>query len=174
VAVTNQNVAEITLKGFDLQGSYSRDLFGGDLQVNYVGTYTTESTTLPFAGGEPIECEGQFGLDCGEPLPDYKHRMTFNWSKDKLTTQLLWRYVGEVDDDDADTTYFAETIDGTHYFDGVVSYSLTDNYRVSFGVDNLFDEKPPILGDNQEQANTYPATYDVFGRTYFLRASANF
>jgi len=174
VAVTNQNVAEVTLKGFDLQGSYSRDLFGGDLQVNYVGTYTTESTTLPFAGGEPIECEGQFGLDCGEPLPEYKHRMTFNWSKDKLTTQLLWRYVGEVKDDDVDTTYFIETIDGTHYFDGVVSYSLTDNYRVSFGVDNLFDEKPPILGDNQEQANTYPATYDVFGRTYFLRASANF
>ena len=174
VAVTNQNVAEITLKGFDLQGSYSRDLFGGDLQVNYVGTYTTESTTLPFAGGEPIECEGQFGLDCGEPLPDYKHRMTFNWSKDKLTTQLLWRYVGEVDDDDAGTTYFIETIDGTHYFDGVVSYGITDNYRVSLGVDNLLDEKPPILGDNQQQANTYPATYDVFGRTYFLRASANF
>ena len=174
VAVTNQNVAEVTLKGFDLQGSYSRDLFGGDLQVNYVGTYTTESTTLPFAGGEPIECEGQFGLDCGEPLPDYKHRMTFNWSKDKITTQLLWRYVGEVKDDDVDTTYFIETIDGTHYFDGVVSYSVNDNYRVSLGVDNLFDEKPPILGDNQEQANTYPATYDVFGRTYFLRASANF
>ena len=100
--------------------------------------------------------------------------MTFNWSKDKLTTQLLWRYVGEVKDDDVDTTYFIETIDGTHYFDGVVSYSVNDNYRVSFGVDNLFDEKPPILGDNQEQANTYPATYDVFGRTYFLRASANF
>ncbi|MGA1217257.1 MAG: TonB-dependent receptor domain-containing protein [Pseudomonadales bacterium] len=174
VQATSQNIAEITLKGFDLQGSYSRDLFGGDLQVSYVGTYTTESTTVPFAGGDPIECEGQFGLDCGEPLPEYKHRMTFNWSKDKITTQLLWRYVGEVKDDDVDTTYFIETIDGTHYFDGVVSYSVNDNYRVSLGVDNLFDEKPPILGDNQEQANTYPATYDVFGRTYFLRASANF
>lgn len=174
VAATSQNIAEITLKGFDLQGSYSRDLFGGDLQVNYVGTYTTESTFVPFAGGDPIECEGQFGLDCGEPLPEYKHRMTFNWSKDKITTQLLWRYVGEVKDDDVDTTYFIETIDGTHYFDGVVSYSVNDNYRVSLGVDNLFDEKPPIIGDNQEQANTYPATYDVFGRTYFLRASANF
>ena len=174
VQATSQNIAEVTLKGFDLQGSYSRDLFGGDLQVSYVGTYTTESTTVPFAGGDPIECEGQFGLDCGEPLPEYKHRMTFNWSKDKITTQLLWRYVGEVKDDDVDTTYFIETIDGTHYFDGVVSYSVNDNYRVSLGVDNLFDEKPPILGDNQEQANTYPATYDVFGRTYFLRASANF
>jgi outer membrane receptor protein involved in Fe transport len=174
VQATSQNIAEITLKGFDLQGSYSRDLFGGDMQVNYVGTYTTESTFVPFAGGDPIECEGQFGLDCGEPLPEYKHRMTFNWSKDKITTQLLWRYVGEVKDDDVDTTYFIETIDGTHYFDGVVSYSVNDNYRVSLGVDNLFDEKPPIIGDNQEQANTYPATYDVFGRTYFLRARANF
>ena len=174
VEATSQNIAEVTLKGFDLQASYSRDLFGGDMQVNYVGTYTTESTTVPFAGGDPIECEGQFGLDCGEPLPEYKHRMTFNWSKDKITSQLLWRYVGEVKDDDVDTTYFIETIDGTHYFDGVVSYAVTDNYRVSLGVDNLFDEKPPILGDNQEQANTYPATYDVFGRTYFLRASANF
>ena len=174
VQATSQNIAEVTLKGFDLQASYSRDLFGGDMQVNYVGTYTTESTTVPFAGGDPIECEGQFGLDCGEPLPEYKHRMTFNWSKDKITSQLLWRYVGEVKDDDVDTTYFIETIDGTHYFDGVVSYAVTDNYRVSLGVDNLFDEKPPILGDNQEQANTYPATYDVFGRTYFLRASANF
>ena len=174
VEATSQNIAEVTLKGFDLQASYSRDLFGGDMQVNYVGTYTTESTTVPFAGGDPIECEGQFGLDCGEPLPEYKHRMTFNWSKDKITSQLLWRYVGEVKDDDVGTTYFIETIDGTHYFDGVVSYAVTDNYRVSLGVDNLFDEKPPILGDNQEQANTYPATYDVFGRTYFLRASANF
>jgi outer membrane receptor protein involved in Fe transport len=174
VSATSQNIAEITLKGFDLQGSYSRDLFGGDMQVNYVGTYTTESTFVPFAGGDPIKCEGNFGLDCGEPLPEYKHRMTFNWSKDKLTAQLLWRYVGEVNDDDDGTTYFAETIDGTHYFDGVASYAINDNYRVSFGVDNLLDEKPPIIGDNQEQANTYPATYDVFGRTYFLRASANF
>ncbi len=31
-----------------------------------------------------------------------------------------------------------------------------------------------VMGDNQEQANTYPATYDVFGRTYFLRMSADF
>ena len=39
------------------------------------------------------------------------------------------------------------------------------------GIDNLMDTDPPILGDNQEQANTYPATYDVFGRTYFVRFS---
>ena len=40
---------------------------------------------------------------------------------------------------------------------------------MTVGIDNLLDEEPQVIGDNQEQANTYPATYDVFGRTYFLR-----
>ena len=174
VEATSQNIAQTTLKGFDFIAAYNTEIFGGDLAVNYVATYTTESESVPFAGADPIVCEGNFGLDCGEPLPEYKHRMTVGWSQEKLTTQLSWRYVGEVNDDDDDTVYFTETISGTNYFDLVAAYSFTDNYRVSVGVDNLFDENPPILGDNQEQANTYPATYDVFGRTYFVRASASF
>ena len=174
VEATSQNIAQRTLKGFDLIAAYNTEIFGGDLAVNYVATYTTESESVPFPGADPIVCEGNFGLDCGEPLPEYKHRMTVGWSQEKLTTQLSWRYIGEVDDDDDETVYFTETISGTNYFDLVAAYSFTDNYRVSVGVDNLFDENPPILGDNQEQANTYPATYDVFGRTYFVRASASF
>jgi len=45
---------------------------------------------------------------------------------------------------------------------------------VTFGVDNLLDTDPPILGDNQEQANTWPATYDVFGRTFYFKGTAQF
>ena len=67
-----------------------------------------------------------------------------------------------------------ETIDAENYFDIVGSYQITDSYSVSVGIDNMFDTSPPILGDNQEQANTWPATYDVFGRTWFVRASAQF
>ena len=65
-------------------------------------------------------------------------------------------------------------IDGTNYFDFAGTYRFNDNYSLTLGIDNLLDEDPPILGDNQEQANTYPATYDVFGRTYFLRGSVDF
>ena len=45
---------------------------------------------------------------------------------------------------------------------------------MNVGVDNLLDTDPPILGDNQEQANTYPATYDVFGRTWYVKGSVTF
>ncbi len=169
-----QNVAEETLNGFDILASYDMDLWGGDFRINYVGTFTAESDTIPFAGADTIECAGNFGLLCGEPIPEYKHRMTFRWTADNITAQLLWRQVGEVNDDDPDTDYAVEKIDSQAYFDASGTYRFSDSYAVTFGIDNLLDETPPILGDNQEQANTWPATYDVFGRTFFLRATAEF
>jgi len=42
------------------------------------------------------------------------------------------------------------------------------------GIDNLLDKNPPLMGDNSEQANTYPSTYDVFGRRYFIGVKATF
>ena len=174
VAVQVQNVAEITLKGFDLIASYDMDLWGGNAGIRYLGTVTTESDFVAFAGDTPIECAGRFGADCGEPTPEYKHRATFQYTRDDFTAQLIWRYIGEVDDDDDGQTFFVETIDAESYFDASGSYRFNDNYSLSFGIDNLLDTEPPILGDNQEQANTYPATYDVFGRTFFVRASAQF
>jgi len=173
ISLTQQNVAVQTLKGFDLLATWDTEAWGGDLRLNYVGTYTTESDFLAFQGADVIECAGAFGLDCGEPLPDYKHRMTANWTMDDYTVQLSWRFVGSADDD-AVETFFVEELDPESYFDLSGVYRFTDNYSVTFGVDNLLDTDPPILGDNQEQANTWPATYDVFGRTFYFKGTAQF
>ena len=174
VSVTTQNVAGITLKGYDLIADYTTDLFGGSLNVHYVGTYTTEADLEPFEGATLIVCAGNFGNDCGEPQAKYKHRMTANWINDKWEAQVSWRMIGEVDDDDDGFRYFVETIDDTHYFDVVGAYRINEHIKVTLGIDNVLDEDPPILGDNQEQANTWPATYDVFGRTYFARLLITF
>jgi iron complex outermembrane receptor protein len=169
-----QNVAEITLSGIDVLASYDMDLWGGDFRINYVGTFTQESDFIAFAGDTPIECAGNYGNTCGEPTPEYKHRMTFRWTNDNISAQLLWRQIGKVNDGEPDIDYTVEKIDATAYFDASGTYRFNDNYSITVGIDNLLDESPPILGDNQEQANTWPATYDVFGRTFFLRASAEF
>jgi outer membrane receptor protein involved in Fe transport len=175
VNLATANVASQTLKGFDLLSSYDFDLFGGDARINYVGTFTQESLFTAFPGDEnPVECAGNFGALCGEPLPEYGHRATFRWTGDKITGQFLWRYVGEVKDDDPDQDYTVEKIGGYSTFDLSGTYRFNDNYWVTVGIDNVADKRPPILGGNDEQANTYPATYDVFGRTFFLRATADF
>jgi len=175
VESSSQNVASITLKGYDLIASYGLEVYGNDLDISYLGTYTTESDFLPFDGSpDLIECAGNFGQNCGEPVPEYKHRMTFTYGTDNYSAQLLWRYVGEVNDDDPETDFAVDKIDGTNYFDLSGTYYITDNYRITAGIDNLLDEEPPVIGDNDQQANTYPSTYDVFGRTYFVSVRATF
>jgi outer membrane receptor protein involved in Fe transport len=175
VSLTSANVAEQTLKGFDVLASYDFDFLDGDMRINYVATVTTESNFTAFPGADTDDCAGAFGQSiCGEPLPEYKHRATATWSNDNITGMLSWRYVGEVTDDDPTFLNYAEKVDGFNYFDVSGTYRFTDNFALTIGIDNLLDETPPLMGDNQEQSNTYPATYDVFGSTYFVRASAEF
>ncbi len=176
VSVTSQNVASLKLNGFDITADYMYD-FGeyGLFGIDYVGTITDENTLLPFEGGTPLTCAGEFGVDCDDPQPEYKHRMSAKWAKGPYTAQLLWRHIGSSKDDEGLGYQVAVTeIDAFNYFDLSGSWEINENFTLTGGIDNLFDEEPPILGDNQEQANTYPATYDVFGRTFFMRATARF
>ena len=75
-------------------------------------------------------------------------------------------------------------------FDLTFSFDVNEQVTLAFGVNNLFDTLPQtptfngiqvsstndgtLLGDNQEQANTYPSTYDVLGRDFFVSASFRF
>ena len=174
VQTASANLASLNLSGIDVIANYEMELGDGELSVDYVGTYTEESSFLNFEGSDVIECAGQFGITCGEPTPEYKHRLTFAYTTDDFSAQLLWRHVGTVDDDDEDTVYTVDKIDGFNYFDLSGTYFLTDNYRIVAGIDNVLDEEPPVIGDNDEQSNTYPATYDVFGRTYYVSFRATF
>lgn len=168
------NSAVVNLTGFDLIADYSMEVGSGSLSVGYLGTYTTDSDFQAFAGDPVTFCAGNFGVNCGEPVPEYKHRTTIKYTADDFVVQLLWRFVGEVTDDDEGSDYSVELIDGFSYFDVSGTYYINDNYRVTAGIDNLFDKKPPVIGDNDVQANTYPSTYDVFGRTYSVNFTASF
>ncbi len=176
ISLQSQNSAFQTKKGVDVVGEYSfdlGDLMGGDagsVALNYVGTFTTEDK-FQAEGDNLIDCLGQFGSICGEPIPEYKHRATAAWHKGALSSQLTWRYVGAVEDE---PNFVVNKIDGTNYIDLSGSWGVTDNFTLTGGIDNLLDQQPPIIGDNDEQSNTFPATYDVFGRTFFIQAKATF
>ncbi len=177
VSVTQQNVASLVVEGVDILADYDFELgaLPGQFNIGYNGSITSENTLVPFDGGTPLTCAGEFGADCDDPIPEYKHRVTTRWMDGAFTAQVLWRYIGAVDDDGGlGFTPAVAEVDAFNYFDASGSYQLNDSVRLTVGIDNLFDEKPPIMGDNQEQANTYPATYDVFGRTYWANIRAAF
>ena len=125
-----------------------------------------------------ISCEGIFGGQCGEPTPEYKHVAQASWYWGALTTAVRWRHVGGVDIDSTLVGQVSDRelqIDSYNYFDATFAYDVSESARVSVGVQNIFDEQPPTLtSTSSEQANTWPATYNPFGRRLFLGANLRF
>lgn len=183
VTALNANIAKLETRGVDLQVDYSRSLpfslMGqGNSKVNFffLGTYTDQYdvTTVVDLPDEVNECAGRFGTFCANPIPKYKWSSRLSLIDGPLTTSLRWRHVGKTRDDDDEVDYVVERLDAYNLFDLAFSLDATDRVSFSFGVNNIFDKKPQLIGDNQEQANTYPSTYDVLGRDYFVSANFRF
>jgi outer membrane receptor protein involved in Fe transport len=87
---------------------------------------------------------------------------------------LTWRHLSGVDDGDEDVQYLVERIPSFDYFELGATYDFSSGITLIGGIRNLLDEDPPVLGGNSFEANTYPNLYDVFGRTFYGRATYKF
>ncbi|PHQ63112.1 MAG: hypothetical protein COC10_07905 [Sphingobium sp.] len=182
-AILNANVGKLEVEGVDIDISYSKPmgfgLFGEESRINFqfMGTYTIKNNVTPVADLPDIvnECAGKFGvLACGDPTPKYKWTTRLSWIDGPLTSSFRWRHLSSVRDDDDTTDYFVEKIPSYNLFDLSFSADVTENFNMSMGVNNIFNKTPKILGFNQEQANTYPGTYDVLGRDFFVSGRLKF
>jgi iron complex outermembrane receptor protein len=168
------NVALARTTGIDLMvdwdlGDYVPEFLAGDWSVGFLGTYWEENSSQQNVTTASVDCIGIFSGSCGEPNPEWTHRATVDWMNGPVTAQMVWRHLGESVSEDG-----IDTIDAENYFDFSGSYEINEHYSLTGGVDNVFDTTPPILGDNQEQANTWPASYDVFGRTFWVSVRGRF
>ena len=89
---------------------------------------------------------------------------------DRLTLFAKWQHVGE----QHDVEFENFEVPGRDYCGLSASYEVDsgrfDGLTARVGVENLFDENPPIF-PSWDQANTDPAQYDVLGRRYFISLS---
>ena len=183
-----QNLGLHEVDGFDLNIEYGRDLFSGYLDINYFATKLLDRTIEDNTYGDVFfSCIGKFNSDCDNlidyPVFDFKHRMTVGWSKGDLELQLVWKYQSALDDGNEDVEYFREKLDPYSLFDLSGRYTINENFTLTAGMKNIFDEQPQAIGSNSWEwlrediptfSNTYAQYYDVFGRTFFLRLSAYF
>lgn len=174
-----RNLATHSISGFDFSINKTSDFLGGFLDATYVASivnskkYSVNGSTLE------SECAGRFnstlgGQACARPVTELKHRATLFWTRDVLSLQLTWRHLSGVDDGDEDVQYLVERIPSFDYFELGATYDFSSGITLIGGIRNLLDEDPPVLGDNSFEANTYPNLYDVFGRTFYGRATYKF
>ena len=183
--LTSSNLAQLTAEGVDVRADYtfdaeqlglSSDL--GSFAVNYYSTFTLGNGYQTSAIAGFVDCEGLFSGQCGEPTPEYKHVMQASWYWGALTSSVRWRHIGGVDIEASYVPFVSDrelSIDAYNYFDATFAYDVSEMASVTVGVQNIFDEQPPVLtSTSSEQANTWPATYDPFGRRLFLGARLRF
>ncbi len=170
-----QNAAELASSGVDVSVDYSYD-FGkfGNFGVYSLLSYIEEASFLPLPTSDLIDCPGFYGGECGEPTPEFKANTRFDWSLGPWAARLRWTYISSVEDDafrsGGDTDLAVPDVDAYNQVDLTGYWTVNDNVFLSVGVQNIFDTDYVIIGDGSaEQSNTYPATYDVFGRQYFGR-----
>ena len=128
-----------------------------------------------------IDCEGRFGNNCENPIPEYRHNLRTTWvSEDNdFSLSVLWRYIGGVEFDNPETPIIFSEIDAENYFDLTGSYLIKDNINLRFGVNNLLDNQPPIVGSDagptiDNNANTFPGVYDPIGRFFFTQITLTY
>ncbi len=185
------NLGAFDTSGIDFQVDYSVPLnfsaigsASSRLNFFFLGSWLEQWAFTPLQDFPDVtnDCTGKFGNTCiggvipgaGGGRPEWSWSSRLSWIDGPLTTSLRWRHIGRVSDDDDDTTFFVETIGSRNYFDLAFSFNVNDNLTLNLGINNLFDKQPPIIGNNQEQANTIPGSYDVLGRDFFVSASLRF
>ena len=177
------NTGGVKTRGIDFEARYSVPLafgaFGHSdsaLSFRLSGTRLINFDLNPVAAipGLTVNCAGKFGVTCGNPYAKWRLSARATWAAGPLTLSLAYRYLSPVDDDDPTTDYSVEHIKAFHYFDMTAAIDVTKRFTWTLGVNNLFDRQPPILGDSQEQANTYPSTYDPYGRAFFTGVKVKF
>jgi outer membrane receptor protein involved in Fe transport len=175
------NLSSFSTKGIDLEVNYTIPLgFGligeeSKLNLNFLGTWTDKNTFVPVNGRpDVIECAGRFGNRCGNPQGHYKWTTRATFVDGPMTISGRWRYLSSTRDDDDDTDYVVEKLKAYNLFDLSFAFDITDQFSMAAGVNNLLGKKPQLIGDNAEQANTYPGTFDVLGRDFFVSAKFRF
>lgn len=182
IQTTNINTGTLNTSGFDLSASYGFDLprFGDRLDVRYLATIVDELEEVTLPGEQPFDCAGQHGGSCDNPVPEYRHRVSLDWSKEDLLATLTWRYLAGVDQFSTSPTAVNE-LDSASFFDLSLRYNLSDSIQLRGGINNLFEEDPPLTslagfggGEDAGRGNTYPQLYDAQGRYIFAGATVRF
>ncbi len=171
----NVNSASLTTEGLDVSIDYSLDLGGlGTFSVYSLANFTMENAFQSLPTEASVDCAGVYGGSCGEPIPEYSFNTRFDWNYGDFGARLRWQHTAAVDDQNP-AGLFVPGVDAYNQVDLTVFYQATDNVFLSAGIENLMNTDYVLIGDaSAQQSNTYPATYDTIGRTFFGRVVLEF
>jgi len=203
VVSTNTNTGYLKTSGIDLQASYLTDLQSlgigdyGSLATEVIGTWVKNLTTQPYTGAsttkngvayKDYDCVGLYGLTCGTPVPEWRHKARITWATPwDFEVSFQWRHMSGVNFDGNQVNPYLDQgvtvtkdaggkIASYDYLDIGGTYQITPKINLNFGINNVFDKDPPFLSSNDVatiptgsgNGNTFNGVYDALGRYMFI------
>jgi outer membrane receptor protein involved in Fe transport len=186
ISTQSSNIGALQVEGIDAQLDYTIPLGGflaigggrSSLKLQGVASWLFERSSQVISTLAPVDCAGRFGNGCigtgAFGLPDFKLNLSSTFNSGPLTLRAQGRMIGKFE------LYPGATAAVTSapvewYFDLAATVRPFDHVELFGGNDNLFDNKPPILGTALAgDANTDPSLWDVIGRRFFVGARLRF
>jgi len=172
VEATNVNLGSNHWEGVDLAYAWTFDALAGTWNVNVIGTYmmTKETTPLPNDENTTYDCVGLVNGQCF-PTPEWRHTASLTYDSNGMwAATARWRFYDEVEYDGSVDLIANDNLGRMNYLDlsGVIRFMGNHDFRL--GVNNVFDEEPPLVGGTLvggiNNANSL-AIYDQLGRYFF-------
>ncbi len=161
------NTGKETMNGIDFGLRYQFDISDLAATIDWKTTLLNEYEITPFTGAAPIVFDGHIGGGNGG-YPNQRSYVTFNLQGSNWSGNYSIQVIGSGDDFNFDPPAIGAEIDAVvyHYLQGM--YEFSGDISLAFGIDNLFDEKPPYVA-SWTDGNTDTMTYDLSGRRGYLR-----
>jgi outer membrane receptor protein involved in Fe transport len=170
------NFGKLETSGYDIGLRYAlNDTTAGSFQFGIDATFIDKYDSTPCDTCDTTEVAGTFDRQFGN-YAEWRGMANIGWNFEPYSAMLSARYVGDVvlhDPDAAPGVQPDLKVPEAVYLDLTFGYQFKENLQINVGMDNLTDEKPPILYQNNVlNANTDVSTYDVVGP--FYRASLKY
>ena len=169
-----QNIGATNTSGYDINVAYVFDALGLDWKVGWDTSILTNYEEFD-PDGVAVDYRGYITGGAGA-YAKLKSNINLTATADDWSFTYEARYIDGMDSFACigkESSCYAPSVGSVVYHDLSGSYDLTNNIRLSGGVNNLFDKEPPYYTGNND-SNTDPYTYDVLGRYFFVRASMKF
>jgi outer membrane receptor protein involved in Fe transport len=192
VVTTSINSGYLKTSGFDLAVSGSipmksfSDAFSGRLGLNWASTRLSSYEVQILPGTEAYRCDGFYGVNCGVPLPKWRHRVSVSWASHNGTgLTATVRHLGAVANDRTSPATFLRgtfqaydsAMSARTYLDLSGSWAMGKHTTLRAGINNVADLDPPLsasTGGAVASGPVFPGVYDVLGRQLFASVSYRF
>ncbi|WP_417318967.1 TonB-dependent receptor domain-containing protein [Erythrobacter aureus] len=189
------NIAQQKASGIDFNARFATNIGGGDFVAQ---AHATRNVSMLYQASEDSDLEDYLGLlgyhgTTGGPKWVGNFDLRYTTPNDRLTFRYGIEYTGKMDSQEAlqpdPVPYRGTTVVSDQVAEAYIEHAVSIRYNwpevasITLGVNNLFDEKPPVIGSyGTGGSNRRPTignyfnygTYDFLGRSVFLNVTRSF